>query len=71
MNSANSASRRYGVVVCTVAVVWCAIGAREARADARPYVFGMGHYLAAWAGQPWSYDDQAMAKMEEMGATAV
>ncbi len=40
-------------------------------AQCRPFLYGMGHFLAPWAGQPWSYDAQAMDKMVEMGATAV
>ena len=46
-------------------VVFCATGHR-AEGECRPYVFGMGHYLATWAGEPWTYDEQAMDKMVEM-----
>lgn len=49
----------------------CLAIAPMARSECRPYVFGMGHFLASWAGQPWSYDAQAMDRMVEMGATAV
>lgn len=55
-------------LVACVALVISLVG--TTRAD-RPYAFGMGHYLAAWAGQPWSYDSDAMDRMNEMGATAV
>lgn len=52
-------------------VVQLAACAGWAQAECRPYVFGTGHYLASWANQPWTYDDQAMDRMVEMGATAV
>ena len=55
------------VAAWAVTLVWAAPG----RAECRPYVFGMGHYLATWANQPWSYDEQAMDRMVQMGATAV
>lgn len=69
MNHSRTASistrRIWGICLAMIASF-----AGIARAD-RPYVFGMGHYLAAWAGQPWSYDSDVMDKMNEMGATAV
>ncbi len=53
------------------AFVFSSVGPRAVLAQCRPYVFGMGHYLAKWAEEPWSYDSQAMDKMVEIGATAV
>ncbi len=43
----------------------------RADAECRSYIYGTGHYLASWANQDWTYDDQAMDRMVEMGATAV
>lgn len=54
-----------------VVLAGCLAGPRPGLAQCRPYVFGTGHFLASWAGQPWIYDAQAMDKMVEMGATAV
>ena len=61
--------RRFGTSAGLAVVML--VPAQPARAECRPYIFGMGHYLAAWADQPWSYDEQAMDRMVEMGATAV
>lgn len=55
------------MLTAAAAMVW----ADCAAAECRPYIYGTGHYLAAWADQPWTYDDQAMDRMVEMGATAV
>jgi PKD repeat protein len=56
--------RAFGAAVGLLLVL-----ASSAAAEPRPYIFSMGHFLAAWADQPWSYDAQAMDKMVEMGAT--
>lgn len=55
--------------VCAGLILFVACASR-AHAE-RPLLYGMGHYLAAWANQPWTYDADAMDKMVEMGATAV
>ncbi len=58
--------------LCAMALAVSAMQAASlSAAQPRPYIFGTGHFLARWAGQPWSYDLQAMDKMVEMGATAV
>lgn len=57
----------YGLTIFMVA----SLAAQPAHGQPRPYVFGMGHFLAEWADQPWSYDHQAMDLMVDMGATAV
>ncbi len=63
--------RLFAISGALAAVTIILTPAGGARAECRPYVFGMGHYLAKWADQPWSYDEQAMDKMVEMGATAL
>jgi len=35
----------------------------------RPFLFGVGRYTAAWAGRPWSYDQQCWDHMANIGAT--
>jgi PKD repeat protein len=50
------------------AVTLCTAG--EALAQARPFLFSMGRFTAAWAGRPRSYDQQIWDHMVVIGATA-
>lgn len=38
-------------------------------AQPRPFLFGVGRYTAAWAGRPWSYDQQVLDHLVAIGAT--
>ncbi|MGQ9649471.1 MAG: PKD domain-containing protein [Phycisphaerae bacterium] len=69
----NGVAEKMRTVPLTVAMalVFSCGGPRAGLAQCRPYVFGIGHYLAKWAEQAWTYDAQAMDKMVEIGATAV
>jgi len=57
-------------VVSLVSLLSGLLCVRVADADPpRPFLFGCGRYTAAWAGRPWSYDQQIWDRQVSIGVT--
>jgi len=58
---------RNGLTAMVIATA--AAGVSTATAQPRPFLYGVGRYYAAWAGRPWSYDEQCLDRLADIGAT--